>query len=494
VCICIGSIIFKTVSFFFKKSPFTLSPTGILHESYNDYSSRHIKTYKVIDTVQSTFSDVTAASYKFGHAHASEVSSFLKLMSGFPKMSSIGSSSFEATEKKLLSFVEEIIMNPLSSNAASEKMLLMLLKQLIVTKGAVSSTLGSTDASSPETKIVKVILGDFSTDTGLNPQYLRSAMSQQAYDGHSLTGIRALSGGGRGEVFSQIEALLLCGLREDAADIALANAEYGLAVLIGGICSPEKYKDIVKKYADSAFPTSSTLNTLTKIFSNQPSLSYSDESFQATWRRNVAAIISNKSSEWSNHLIAIGDKLRDEVGDIMAAHFVYICAGILPSAPKPGSKFSLIGSNFLKDRHKSFFSIENLLALRLTEIFECLVIEGGKRRKDADARPNGGGVSAAAPSGIVRSLSGFLGLGGSQQQPQATAISDPSMSVTSMESEAPRNKILDIPPESLLQFRTALSPLKLRFAMLLADLGCIKDSFDYCKEVKDFIVVVEEGK
>ena len=51
------------------------------------------------------------------------------------------------------------------------------------------------------------------------------------------------------------------------------------------------------------------------------------------WRRHLAAIVSNKGSDWSSLASLLGDRLAAESQDTMSSHFAYICSGALPSPP-----------------------------------------------------------------------------------------------------------------------------------------------------------------
>ena len=184
-----------------------------------------------------------------------------------------------------------------------------------------NSSLGCADLESPETNIVKILVADGeSRSCPLSAASLVSASSQRAYSGHCSSAIVSASTANsqldKADVLARIEALLICGQRDEAATLAADHAEWGLAILVGGICSPEKYKEIALRYSNHSFPLNSTLNVLCKMLSNQSDVVLlRDPSFVSNWRRNAAAIISNKSADWASRLVSIGDRLRDDASE-----------------------------------------------------------------------------------------------------------------------------------------------------------------------------------
>jgi hypothetical protein len=112
-------------------------------------------------------------------------------------------------------------------------------------------------------------------------------------------------------------------------------------LLVGSICGPEQYQSVVMKYADCHFPSHSPMHLISLIISNQAekTVVHSGKDFsnttmtqfqsidnpnptslgdnkslsvQSLWRRNLAAIIANKSSDWNKLVSSIGDKLLNE--------------------------------------------------------------------------------------------------------------------------------------------------------------------------------------
>lgn len=171
----------------------------------------------------------------------------------------------------------------------------------------------------------------------------------------------------------------------------------------------------------------------------------------------------------------IGDRLKED-GDIMASHFAYLSGGLLPSAPGiiwydrlflfyfsplflllfmcdttrrscffaissassiflilyihifymiyiicnvffwfpflkgKDSKLSLVGYNYYaRSSDRSFMNVNVLSSFRMTELIELSFFNASKKTGSG----SGGGVDASSGSGLVKSLTGMFGLGGS---------------------------------------------------------------------------------
>ena len=355
------------------------------------------------------------------------------------------------------------------------------------------------DFSSSVDAIAVSVAGTVAVHTPLNPNHYKSNMSQQSYSAH-IGLMNSSRGSSNGEVLAQVEALIICGCREDAADLAARSAEWGLAILVSSLCSPEKYKEIVSRYSEQAFPVNSTLSIISRLFSNQPlntiadnivdtASSSNESSFMQNWRRNAAAIIANKNVGWEKNLTALADKLHNDFGDIMAAHFLYLASGLLPTAPSPTTKFSLIGHNYATDKRKSFLVLESIFSFRLTEIIEWICVAAINTLK---SKPGENVVAGSvSSSGIVRSLSGMFGLSiGASASPSLVTGIDTGIGSDHIPST---NELNLLNEQHVHDFQVAFAPQKLRFSMLCADLGLIRESFEYCKSIRELINCTEEG-
>ena len=440
-----------------------------------------LKVHKTLQTIINSNNDSNAC-YKFGNEHVIRLRSFCSLLNNFPKPSSTN------LKEECSKFVDERMMHPSSPNVSSEKMLLLMLKLLVSTNGSVNSELGCEDPSSPEARIIQMLLGQ-AANTPLTPGALRSPILQEAYGNH-IEAMRETDDTKKAEVFSDIDAMLLCGSREEAASLAADRGEWGLALLIGSLCSPEIYKEIAVRYSNKTFPLNSSLNVITKLFSNQTdsmALSGSNTgnvdglSFESTWKRNAASVVANKSTEWSSHLVSIGDRLKDpnQLNDVMAAHFTYLAGGLLPTAPGRHTKFSLIGHNYASSKVNTLVNEQVLLAFRLTELVELAMINHIDKSENKESDSG---------STFSKSITGMFGLvGSSSTSTSQTEI--PSEDTNSIKS----NKVVPLNDKQVQEFRVAFAPMKLRFAMLLADFGNNVESYEYAMTIKDYIASVEEA-
>lgn len=122
--------------------------------------------------------------------------------------------------------------------------------------------------------------------------------------------------------FSELESLLLRGQREAAIDFALEHKEWVFALLISSLSGPLSYQRVVKEYADSNLPQGSPLHTLTLIYSNQNKIITAKQklfmndnencqhyTLTTQWKKSLAAIISNKGTEWDKLGRSLGDRI-----------------------------------------------------------------------------------------------------------------------------------------------------------------------------------------
>ena len=133
--------------------------------------------------------------------------------------------------------------------------------------------------------------------------------------------------------------------------------------------------------------------------------------------------------------------------------------------------FELLGCDQRKKGQK-YTPLNNsysLSALRLTEVLECAITLGSC---DTEASS----TSTSSSSSLGRSLGGLFGLGGSTT---------------------------DLPPLGLIntldavrvsQMRGAICPIKIQWAMALADLGLLKGASTYAKEAKNVLINMKQGK
>ena len=157
-----------------------------------------------------------------------------------------------------------------------------------------------------------------------------------------------------------MESLLLLGQREEALQLAVASKQWALAMLLSSVSSADKYQEVVRAYANSHFPVGTPMNLLSLMYSNQAMRSLveiadyptsitintnmisgttTSTSTTATatahggsndqlkmWRLNLAAVLSNKSTDWRSILKVLGYKLQmvEEVGTVGVSSYIVI--------------------------------------------------------------------------------------------------------------------------------------------------------------------------
>ena len=136
-------------------------------------------------------------------------------------------------------------------------------------------------------------------------------------------------------VTSQLEDMLLHGRREEALRLAVQKEMYPLALLIGSICGKDEFQYVTRCYADSNLSSASLLHFVSMLYSNQArnalrhggmqllkvlpgSSSNSNQTeighsaIVRGWSKNLAAIIANKSGEWSDLCKTLGERVIAE--------------------------------------------------------------------------------------------------------------------------------------------------------------------------------------
>ena len=174
------------------------------------------------------------------------------------------------------------------------------------------------------------------------------------------------------------------------------------------------------------------------------------------------------------------------IQDVCAAHFAYICSGLLPFSSPLGqasdsAAYGLLGldSNESKSLRKTHSSVtlslshttrlcasRSIIAFRMTEVMEWSTCrEGdGKEVKEGEV----------PSSSLKRSLGGLFGLIGTTDTSSSSAAAATASGVGAQSASAQRS----------FQMRTALSPIKVQWALLLADLGMLRAATAYARDAK----------
>ena len=174
-----------------------------------------------------------------------------------------------------------------------------------------------------------------------------------------------------------------------------------------------------------------------------------------------------------------------------AAHFAYVCSGLLPFSSPAGTAtdtgaYGLLGLDFSYSRgHKKagthtqsipltlthstrLCASRSIIAFRMTEVMEWATCREGDNKEVKE-----GEVPSAS---LKRSLGGLFGLIGTTD----------TTSTSTLISTSPPSGVNAQSPSALrsFQMRTALSPVKVQWALFLADLGMLKAARAYARDAK----------
>lgn len=405
---------------------------------------------------------------------------------------------------------------------ASERTMWAVLNVLMDTQGSIGSLDSSSD-SSPEKLLARALLP--------------TLVQEQLY-GASTSTVRIpvpVPGqeGGQGQGFDGgcLEDMLLLGRREEAVDYCIQCKQWAMALLVSSICSTEKYQYVVKRYAEYSFAPGTPLHMLTHLYANidvpSPGDGDDNKAKALMWRRNLAAIITNKGAHWERLGQGLGDELlvlannSTSNTDVMAAHVAYLCSGVLPCHPSalrppvPATastgngtrtvhvhapvqpvpskhkgmhkamhtttskygRYCLLGCDVAHVSHRHISDTVSINALRMTEILEYCLASGVMRTVTPTSTPS-------SSSSLGRSISGFFGFG-SSSNPVSSIVGSTS-TVGSTVSSTP----LYISEDELLSLRVSLCPVKLRFAFTLADFGLVSHALAYTCEVRELVTLL----
>ena len=181
------------------------------------------------------------------------------------------------------------------------------------------------------------------------------------------------------------------------------------------------------------------------------------------------------------------------IQDVCAAHFAYICSGLLPFSSPLGqasdtAAYGLLGldsnegTKNLRKTHSTSSSLtlslshttrlcasRSIIAFRMTEVMEWSTCREGDSKEVKEGE--------VPLTSLKRSLGGLFGLIGAtdtSSSSSAAAAAGGSGGVGAQSASALRS----------FQMRAALSPIKVQWALLLADLGMLKAASAYAKDAK----------
>eukprot|EP01038_Epipyxis_sp_PR26KG_P007099 gene7099-9686_t len=442
------------------------------------------------------------------------------------------SSDWNAEESQIRNYIAEELQNCSQLSRNNDQILLWkLILILLDSNGTLSSDLGSSDPSSPESRIIQLLL-DHSSD-GPAEESLLSSLHQSFASNSTNNNTNKTSP----EVILEIEKLLVRGQREEALQIAMRERDWSLAMLISCVCGPDKYQEVVKSFANNHFPLGSPIHLLAMSYSNQASKSllYSGgeiskqfkspfemalnqsnmnkannhESAQTSqpqgngqggtgagsngdiisfWKQNLAALLANKGSDWKKLIRILGFRLLNESKNICAAHFAYLCCSLTPSHPQSFGKqasanmnsldenfvlsrmgkFTLLGCDLSLKYHKLVSDSTSVTALRMSEIVEWSI------KRQIAVKSSGPSHASGGIASIGKSMFNMFGWSNSNNN----SVNTNNATMASV------NNNMDGLSEGLLKTRAVLCSFKIRFAIFIADLGLINEALQYVREAK----------
>jgi hypothetical protein len=269
---------------------------------------------------------------------------------------------------------EESVMSYLKSKtSAFDDLLWCLIFTAAGSFGKLRSMAGVSDSRSPEASIIHLLLRDGNRG---------EVNSRKEVDTHKTLSNETMS------KLHSVENLLLLGKKEEAVKESLSIGNFALALIIARCCGHDLYAQTVQCFADAVLPESMSLRTISLLLSGQlnasglglnlPWRNESKDVLQKSWKHHLAAILSNRTEEWSQLSISLGDRLAD-IGEVTAAHFCYMVGGSSVGSISSKSKMVLLGCDFAP-WDMVLASDESVQAFLRTEAYEW-----AKRRGNAHA-------------------------------------------------------------------------------------------------------------
>ncbi|CAJ1954685.1 unnamed protein product [Cylindrotheca closterium] len=244
-------------------------------------------------------------------------------------------------------------------------------------RGRLRSEDGVADRNSPESSIVELLLRE---SNGKSPAAPSSKQQQSPSPAEEDDDLR----------MERVQSLLLRGNRVEAVKEAVECQDFATALLVASMCDPETYKFAAKAYAENVFVGGSPMYTLGMLFSGSiqvPSESSSNSfwgiganELNSTWKKHLAAVISNRTAGWDRVVLSLGDRLR-EIGAIEGAHFCYMVCGCPFTDPlDPTTRVSLLGCDHVD---KSVVCLATNAAI--DSFYQTEAYEWAKRRGNKNA-------------------------------------------------------------------------------------------------------------
>jgi len=242
-------------------------------------------------------------------------------------------------------------------------------------RGRLRSEDGVADRSSPESSIVKLLLRE---ENGSTPAITPSKQLPSSTPVEDDDDLR----------MERVQNLLLRGNRVEAVKEAVERKDFATALLVASMCDPETYKFAAKSYAENVFAGGSPMYTIGMLFSGsmQVPTESSSGSFwgiganelNGTWKKHLAAVISNRTAGWDRVVLSLGDRLR-EIGAVEGAHFCYMICGCRFTDPLDATtRVSLLGDDHADTSIISLTTNAAIDSFDRTEAYEWAKRRGNK--------------------------------------------------------------------------------------------------------------------
>lgn len=198
---------------------------------------------------------------------------------------------------------------------------------------------------------------------------------------------------------SEVQDLVLKGLREDAVSEALTQRNYALALVIASMCDRTTYQIAAKRFADEALDVGSPLHTATLLFSNNMEMPRDEELMNpwragegslwggeeygdlvSSWREQLASILSNQTGGWERIVLTLGDRLL-QLGQCHAAHICYLVSFCPFGSPSSSTtRLVLLGCDHRSFMNRMLMTPQSIESFERTEAFEWARRRGGNRK------------------------------------------------------------------------------------------------------------------
>jgi len=262
---------------------------------------------------------------------------------------------------------------------AAEDMLWQLISIAASSNGRLRSDEGVLDVASPEMAIVQLLLREEKSGTE-NSDVPPAATNKIVVENLEEVEDVQIS-------MERIQNLLLKGKRRQAVDEAIACRDFATAMLVASMCDTDTYKRAARAYAERVFVAGSPMQTVSMLFSGclqsaQRSSHWGIDSpeLNSTWKKHLAAIISNRTVGWDRIVLSLGDRLQ-EIGNVSAAHFCFmVCGCPFKNPTDEGTRIALLGCDHITKSNLALLSEEAIAAYDRTEAYEW-----AKRRGNTSA-------------------------------------------------------------------------------------------------------------